>query len=173
MSTDNHTYKFLARREGSAYPEYFVKGRSLLASTLYAATLSPEDNTPEEVAADYGVPVEAVYEAIDCCTRSFAVNRDYQYLGRRDGSSYRQYFVKGRRLLATTLFSEARGPDSATPEEVAEDYDVPVEAVYEAIDYCARNFDLLVKESEEAKAWERARGYDKPPFVPSDYNPES
>lgn len=39
------------------------------------------------------------------------VNHDYKYLGPREGSPYRQYFVKGSKLRAATLYAETRGPD--------------------------------------------------------------
>ncbi len=55
---------------------------------------------------------------------------------------------------------------------MARDFGVPVEAVVEAIDYCQRNEDLLRQEREEDLADIRARGLDKPPYVPADYKPE-
>lgn len=63
-------YIHLAPREGSVYQQYFVKGRSLRAETLFRATVGPEPMTPDEVAQDYGVPVEAVREAIHYCLRN-------------------------------------------------------------------------------------------------------
>jgi uncharacterized protein (DUF433 family) len=66
----------------------------------------------------------------------------YQYLEPHVGSSYKQLFIKGTKLRAYTIYSAAyqRGDkDDRTPEQVAEDYGIPVEAVYEAIRYCASN----------------------------------
>lgn len=63
----------------------------------------------------------------------------YQYLEPRPGSSYKQLFVKGTKLRASLIYSAAypRGDDDdRTPEQVAEDYGIPVAAVYEAIRYC-------------------------------------
>src|SRR6267378_4192476 len=63
----------------------------------------------------------------------------YQYLEPHIGSSYKQLFIKGTKLRAFTVASAAyqRGDeDDRTPEQVAEDYGIPVEAVYEAIRYC-------------------------------------
>src|SRR4029077_9136448 len=56
-------YIHLAPREGSAYQQYFVRGRNLRAETLYRAIVGPEPMTPDEVARDYDVPLEAVREA--------------------------------------------------------------------------------------------------------------
>ncbi len=96
----------------------------------------------------------------------------YKYLGPRYGSNYRQYFVKGRNLRAETLYRESVGLEPRTPEEVAEDYEVPVEAVYEAIQYCTQHEELLRQEREEELASVRALGLDKPPHAPPDYQPE-
>jgi uncharacterized protein (DUF433 family) len=63
----------------------------------------------------------------------------YRYLEPRLGSSYKQLFIKGTKFRASQIYSAAcqRGDeDDLTPEQVAEDYSIPVEAVYEAIRYC-------------------------------------
>src|SRR5262245_4870821 len=63
----------------------------------------------------------------------------YQYLEPHPGSGYKQLFVKGTEFLAWDIYSAAypRGEgDERTPEQVAEDRGIPVEAVYEAIRYC-------------------------------------
>jgi hypothetical protein len=63
----------------------------------------------------------------------------YRYLEPHFGSSYKQHFIKGTKLRASIIYSAAyqRGTDcDRTPEQVAEDYGIPVEAVYEAIRYC-------------------------------------
>jgi uncharacterized protein (DUF433 family) len=82
----------------------------------------------------------------------------YIHLAPRDTSAYRQYFVKGRNLRAETLFRATVGPEPMMPEEIARDYDVSVEAVREAIDYCQRNSALLEKERDEDWTDSRARG---------------
>jgi uncharacterized protein (DUF433 family) len=101
-----------------------------------------------------------------------ADENQYKYLGPRYGSSYRQYFVKGRRIRAETLYRETVGLEPRSPEEVAEDFDVPVEAVYEAIRYCQENESLLRQERDEETKLIRARGGDKYPFAPPDYKSE-
>jgi uncharacterized protein (DUF433 family) len=61
----------------------------------------------------------------------------YKYLERDRLSSYRQLSMKGRRIRARTLyglFMSAEEPMMV--EEIAADYDLPVEAVHEAIAYC-------------------------------------
>src|SRR5438093_8021093 len=63
-----HTaYQFLEPRRRSHYQQLFVRGRNLRAESLYRATLGPDPRTPEEVAADFGVPLAAVHEAVHYC----------------------------------------------------------------------------------------------------------
>jgi uncharacterized protein (DUF433 family) len=83
---------------------------------------------------------------------------DYIHLGPREGSGYQQAFVRGRNLRAETLYRATVGPEPMTPEEVAADYDVPVEAVREAIHYCLRNAALLQDECEADWTDSQARG---------------
>jgi uncharacterized protein (DUF433 family) len=83
---------------------------------------------------------------------------DYIHLTPRAGSGYQQYFVSGRNLRAETLFRATVGPEPMTPDDVARDYDVPVEAVREAIHYRVRNAALLQKERQEDWAESQARG---------------
>jgi uncharacterized protein (DUF433 family) len=96
----------------------------------------------------------------------------YKFLAPRYGSSYRQYFVKGRRIRAEVLYDETLEPEARTPEQVAADYQVPVEAVYEAIRYCQENEDVLDQDREMESASIRARGLDKPSLAPPNYKPE-
>ena len=61
----------------------------------------------------------------------------WTYLAPNPKSAYKQLFVKGTRIRARVpygLFASVDAP--MTPEEIAADYCVPVEAVREAITYC-------------------------------------
>jgi uncharacterized protein (DUF433 family) len=98
---------------------------------------------------------------------------EYKYLERRPGSRYKQLFIKGMKLQARILYGLTMGEDPQTPEEIAKDYELPVEAVQEAIDYCVHNQDVLREdyESEAARLkilWEKT-----PPLLPPDYVAES
>lgn len=91
-------------------------------------------------------------------------NGEYQYLKPKRGSRYQQLFYG--RIRAEVLYRETVGSEPLTPEEVAREYDVPVEAVHEAIDYCVKNKDLLDAERACEEAGIRASGYDKWPYAP-------
>jgi uncharacterized protein (DUF433 family) len=68
MSTYSHPYKYLARKPKSVYKQLFIKDRWISARTLYGMNVSEEmPMTPEEIAADYNLPLEAVLEAIAYC----------------------------------------------------------------------------------------------------------
>jgi hypothetical protein len=57
-------YKYLKPKPGSNYCQLFVNGR-IRAEVLYRETVGSEPLTPDDVAREYGLPVEAVVEAID------------------------------------------------------------------------------------------------------------
>src|SRR5271156_6408602 len=61
-------YRYLQPKPGSNYRQLFVNGR-IRAEILYRETVGSEPLTPAEVAGEYGLPVEAVVEAIDYCLR--------------------------------------------------------------------------------------------------------
>lgn len=82
----------------------------------------------------------------------------YEHLEPRPGSNYRTLFLKGRRIRAAVVHNVIHGPDPRTPEEFARDYEVPLEAVLEALDYVARNRPLIEQERETEAANLRARG---------------
>jgi uncharacterized protein (DUF433 family) len=86
----------------------------------------------------------------------------YQHLEPRPGSNYRQWFLKGRRIRAAVVDEAIHGPDPFTPEEFAREYQVPLEAVLEALDYVARNRVLIEQERDREAADIRARGLDGP-----------
>ena len=83
----------------------------------------------------------------------------YQYLENRPDNSIRQPFVPGRNIWAEVLYRETVGEDPRSPEEVAEDFEVPLGAVLEAIDYCIRNEAYLREERE--KLMERSRIFER------------
>src|SRR5713226_6057792 len=62
------TWNYLAPNPKSAYKQLFVKGTRIRAEVIYGMTVDgSEPMTPEEVAADFGLPMQAVQEAIAYC----------------------------------------------------------------------------------------------------------
>ena len=79
-------------------------------------------------------------------------NGEYKYLGPRRGTLFRQFFIKGRGLRAHTVYLDIVGPEQMTPEEAAQNWDLPLEAVLECIDYCEKNADVIRLDWEEGEA---------------------
>jgi hypothetical protein len=100
-----------------------------------------------------------------------AADVEYKHLEPRTRSSYRQLWVKGRHMRAEVLYRLTVGPEPLRREEVAEDYDLPLEVVLEAIDYSTRNKELLDQERAREQARLEERGLDCPAFVPADAEP--
>ncbi len=62
------TWKYLAPNPKSAYKQLFIRGRRIRARDLYGFFMNADEPmTPQEIAADYGLPLEAVQEAIAYC----------------------------------------------------------------------------------------------------------
>jgi uncharacterized protein (DUF433 family) len=59
---------YLERDPKSSYQQLSIKGRRIRARTLYAAFVSEEEpRSVQQIAADHGLPVPAVEEAIAYC----------------------------------------------------------------------------------------------------------
>ena len=68
MSETRRKWKYLERRPGSSYQQLAIKGKRIFAWTLYCEFMSEKDpRTPKQLAEDWGVPLEAVQEAIEYC----------------------------------------------------------------------------------------------------------
>jgi uncharacterized protein (DUF433 family) len=68
MSTPKKEWKYLAPRRNSSKKQLYMKGRGISARTLYGKFMSETSPmTPEEIAADYSIPLEVVLEAIEYC----------------------------------------------------------------------------------------------------------
>jgi len=61
----------------------------------------------------------------------------WKYLTPNPKSAYKQLFVSGTRIRARTLYGMYINADEPmTPEEIAREYNLPIEVVKEAIAYC-------------------------------------
>src|SRR5580692_7723853 len=95
-----------------------------------------------------------------------STNGEYKHLKPKRGSRYRQLFYG--RIRAEVLYRETVGTEPLTAEEVAKEYNVPLEAVLEAIDYCVKNAALLDAERAREDAEIRTAGRDRWPYAPAD-----
>ncbi len=81
----------------------------------------------------------------------------WQFLVSRPHPWRRQLYIKGRKLRASTLCSGIT-VNEMTPEEAAKDWNLPLAAIYEAIQYCKNHEALLSLEAEEERRRIDARG---------------
>jgi uncharacterized protein (DUF433 family) len=91
--------------------------------------------------------------------------REWKYLERRPGSSYRQLCIKGKRIWAWTLYCEFMSEkEPRTPEQLAVDFDVPLEAVQEAIEYCRSDPPELREDHRKDDLRAEATGMNDPAY---------
>ena len=89
--------------------------------------------------------------------------RVWKYLERRPGSSFQQLCIKGKRIWAWTLNCEPFiEPEPRTPEQLAEDWGIPVEAVLEAIEYCTSGPPELAEDKRKDDLLREAIGMNDP-----------
>jgi len=84
----------------------------------------------------------------------------YQHLESRPGSNYQQLWVKGRHIRAEVLHRQTIGPEPRSVEVVGRDYDLPIEAVLEAVDYAVSHESLLQAERSREEDRLRSSGID-------------
>ena len=67
MSAPTAPWKYLTPNPKSAYKQLFIKGTRVRADVVYQLSLGREPLTPEQIAAEYNLPLEGVQEAIAYC----------------------------------------------------------------------------------------------------------
>ena len=72
----------------------------------------------------------------------------WQYLVKRSHPWRRQLYIKGRKLLASTIWQDILS-NQMSNEEAADNWDLPLDAIYEVIRYCESHQELLKLEADE------------------------
>jgi uncharacterized protein (DUF433 family) len=91
-------------------------------------------------------------DAVPELTRALRPELHYTYLVARPHAWRKQLVFKGRRLTVGQFLGHMRA-EGFTPEEAAADFDLPVEAAYEALEYGERHASLIAaEEAEDAQA---------------------
>ena len=83
----------------------------------------------------------------------------WKYLVERPHKWRRQLYVKGRRLPAAVVWSDML-VNNQTKEAAAEDWDLPLDALDEIVEYCEQNRALLDMEADEERRHLVAAGVD-------------
>ena len=85
----------------------------------------------------------------------------WKHLEPHPQSYYKQLFIKGTRIRAEAVYArvvDGDPPENLTPEEIAEDMNLPVEAVREAVAYCAADPAEIRQDHAREEAKMRASG---------------
>jgi hypothetical protein len=79
-----------------------------------------------------------------------AKDGDWQYLVTRSHPWRRQLYIKGRKLLASTVWQDMMA-NEMSPQQAAENWDLPLIAIYEVTRYCESHQELLKLEADEER----------------------
>ncbi len=81
----------------------------------------------------------------------------WQYLEKKPHSRRQQLYLKGKRIKASVIYSDMM-VNKMTPEEVADNWELPLAAIEEIIEYCQTHQQLLQQEANEARSQLTAKG---------------
>ena len=88
----------------------------------------------------------------------------YRYLTSNPQSAYKQLFVKGTRIRARVLYGWYACEEPMSVVEIAAEYELPVEAVEEAIRYCESNPPEIQEDHQREEALLAATGVNSPTY---------
>ncbi|MFO0966865.1 MAG: DUF433 domain-containing protein [Gemmataceae bacterium] len=89
----------------------------------------------------------------------------WQYLAPNPSSCYKQLFIKGTRLRARVLYGLfASAEEPMTPDEIAAEFTLPLEAVQEAIAYGQSNPPEVREDLEREERLMAASGMNDPDY---------
>jgi uncharacterized protein (DUF433 family) len=90
---------------------------------------------------------------------------EWKHLAPRPESLYRQLFIRETRIRARDLYGlHLNAEEPLTPEEIAAEYGLAVEAVHEAIAYCRSDPPEIRQDWEAEEALEAAMGMKDPDY---------
>lgn len=92
------------------------------------------------------------------------ISTSYMHLAPNPKSAYKQLFVKGTRIRAEVIYCMYTSTNPLTPEEIAGEFGLPVEAVREAIAYCESNPPELAADFAAEEALMDATGMNDPGY---------
>jgi uncharacterized protein (DUF433 family) len=114
---------------------------------------------------DSGIAIEQNGTPSYCMVMSTTPQKTWQYLEPRPNSFYRQLFLKGTRIRAEIINGYyVNEQDPATPEAIAAEFGLPLEAVQEAISYCQSNPPEIEQDFRREEALMEASGMNDPDY---------
>ena len=88
----------------------------------------------------------------------------WHYLEQRHDSWRKQLYIKGKKLLASDVWSDMI-VNSDSPQAAAKAWDLPIEAIAEAIKYCETHQHLIEQEALLEKKYLESKGYTVEPKI--------
>lgn len=82
----------------------------------------------------------------------------YRYLEARPDKRTREMFLHGAGIRVSTIWHD-RYISRMTPDQIARDRDIKVEAVYEALAYCQGNWEIICQEKDRERAILEQKGF--------------
>ena len=96
---------------------------------------------------------------------SITITTPWLHLEPRPKSAYRQLFVKGTRIRADVIYGlHVNSEEPLSPEQIATEYGLPLQAVQEAIAYCASNPPEIMDDFRREEALMEATGMNEPDY---------
>jgi hypothetical protein len=100
--------------------------------------------------------VSAVIESLQG-TSSIENFENWHYLVTRPHPWRKQLYIKGHKLLASTVWQDTL-TNQLSPEQTAENWDLPISVIYEVMQYCESHQELLKLEADEERYRLQAKG---------------
>jgi uncharacterized protein (DUF433 family) len=82
----------------------------------------------------------------------------YKHLEKRPDKRSQELFVKGAAVRASTMWHDLY-VSRLHPKQIAQDRDIPVEAVYEALAYCQENWETICHETDQERQRLEQKGF--------------
>ena len=95
--------------------------------------------------------------ALTLSIRDASRSETWQFLELQPHSWRKQLYIKGRRLLASTVWGNMI-TNQLTLEQAVDNWDLPLAAIGEAIRYCKAHKELIVREAEAERQYSQAEG---------------
>ena len=90
----------------------------------------------------------------------------WQYLEQRPHPWRKQLYFKGKRLRPFSVWITMQ-VEKMSPDQAADDWDLPLAAVNEAIEYCETERELLEREAEIERCYLEEKGISLEPKITS------
>ena len=92
---------------------------------------------------------------------------NYRHLEKRPDKGSQELYLRGAGVRASTLWHD-RYVSRLSPDHIAKDREIPVDAVYEALAYCQENWEEICQEKDRERQRLEQQGFfeERPPQRP-------